>query len=145
MWGALLPIGEGRNTLSFDDLPAELVRFVTESIDSVELVHVLLSLQADPGREWSVLQLTRELRSTEASIQKRLLDLQLRGVLLRPEKSEKIRYYPADDEVRKKVDLLALAYRERPSRIIELIYSKPPVAIKVFGKMLRGASGLDTR
>lgn len=118
--------------MSFDDLPKDLVDFVFASIDSVEQVHVLLSLQANPAREWTVAELTRELRSAEASIERRVDDLRLRGVLAAAEQPGVVSYKPASERAASCIDLLARAYRERPTRVIELIYSKPPHALKAF-------------
>lgn len=118
--------------MHFDDLPKDLVEFVFASIDSVEQVHVLLSLHADPSREWTVAELTRELRSAEASIGRRVDDLRLRGVLADGEQPGVVRYKPASERAASCIDLLARAYRERPTRVIELIYSKPPQALQAF-------------
>ena len=118
--------------MQFDDLPKTLVDFVTASIDSVEQVHVLLSLHADPSRTWTVAELTRELRSADASIERRIEDLRARGVLARGEAPGTVSFRPASPGARDCIELLAKAYRERPTRLIELIYSKPPQALQAF-------------
>lgn len=118
--------------LSFSDLPPELIEFVAGAIDSVEQVHVLMALQADPVRGWTVAELTRELRSVESSIQRRLEDLYSKNVLLRPASGDPIRYMAANPKAEACIGLLAKSYRERPTRLIELIYSRPPAAIQAF-------------
>lgn len=123
--------------MRFDDLPKNLVDFVTASIDSVEQVHVLLSLHADPSREWTVAELTRELRSAEGSIERRIEDLRNRNVLAKAEKAGIVSYVPASDSARGCIELLVKAYRERPTRVIELIYSKPPQALQAFADAFR--------
>ena len=115
--------------MQFDDLPAELVAFISASIDSVEQVHVLLTLQANPSRHWTVAELTRELRSTESSIALRLEDLYAKKVLRR---DGALRYLPASPNAESCLQLLGKTYRERPSRVIELIYAKPPQSLQAF-------------
>lgn len=121
----------GGHILNFSDLPAELVEFISTSIDSVEQVHVLLALHANPSREWTVAELTHELRSVESSISRRLVDLYGKNVLARPA-SAAVRFLPGNPKAEAAISLLAKTYRERPARVIELIYSKPPQAIQAF-------------
>lgn len=123
--------------MRFDDLPKPLVDFVTASIDSVEQVHVLLSLHANPERSWTVAELTRELRSADVSIERRIEDLRLRNVLARGEAPGTVSFKPASEVARNCIELLAKAYRERPTRVIELIYSKPPLAVQAFADAFR--------
>lgn len=119
--------------MGFEDLPSTLVDFVHGSVDSVEQVLVLLTMQAQPNRSWTVRELTKELRSVESSIERRLLDLYQKNVLHPPAKGVSTHnFHPSSDKIASAILELAKIYREKPSRLIELIYSKPPQAIQAF-------------
>lgn len=118
-----------------EDLPDEVSRFIISFIDSVEQLNVLLLLYRDPSREWSAAEITSELRSTEGSIGRRLEDLYSRQVLDVPKAFRHT--YTVREDLRGAVAQLEVAYRERPLRIIELIYSQPPMALRVFADAFR--------
>lgn len=119
--------------MAFEDIPSALVEFVHSSVDSVEQVLVLLALQSQPERRFTIAELTKELRSVESSIERRLRDLYAKNVLQPPAKGDSTHCYrPTSEKVAAVIDVLAKAYRERPSRVIELIYSRPPQAIQAF-------------
>ena len=65
-----------------DEIPAELLAFVHHCIDSVESLQVLTLLLENRNHPWTVDLLSDELRSSRASVQKRVQDLQGCGVLL---------------------------------------------------------------
>ncbi len=120
--------------MAFLDFPDDLVEFAAIHIDSVEQIMILQLLHADPARVWTVAELTKELRSSEGSIARRLEDFYTKGMLVASPglNSVQFRYTPKSEDAARKVDLLMKFFRERPSKVIEMIYSRPPGAILAF-------------
>jgi hypothetical protein len=117
-----------------DDLPQEVMKFVAAHIDSVEQALVLQALLENPGRAWTIPELTKELRSADASIERRLQDFYQRGVLLPPAPGHegKLIFLPASKKMEKAIQLFMKAFKERPSRVIELIFAQPSRSIQAF-------------
>lgn len=107
--------------------------FIHRCIDSVELLRVLLLIQADRNRDWTYEQINSELRSTPDSIRKRVADL-IQKKVIAPEAltGDKVKYIPFSPEVEELVMALAGHYQLRPYKIIDLIFSKPNSAIQSF-------------
>lgn len=104
----------------------EVRRFISEYIDSVELLEVLLLLRRDPTREWSAETVSREIRSNPTSVTTRLNNLRSRGLLsVREAPAPLYRYQPKTGELDLAIKGLAEAYAERQARVIDLIFSKP--------------------
>ena len=119
--------------MTTDDIPEHVRRFITEYIDSVEQLRVLLLLFENPDRRWSVGQITRELRSSDGSITKRIEDLHERGLLARdPAEPDLHTFEHVQEDLRATVRDLAEANASRPYRVIELIYARPNEALRAF-------------
>lgn len=116
-----------------DDLPQEVVQFVAAHIDSVEQILVLQALVENRSRAWTIPDLTKELRSADTSIERRLRDFYRKGVLLPPvAESTAFFFSPASEEMEKSIQLLIKTFRERPSRMVALIFSQPPRSLQAF-------------
>lgn len=125
-----------------DDIPNEILNFLHECIDSVEQLRVLLLLSDNPVRVWTVTELTKELRSTETSIQKRLDDLYSRGVLARDSSlAGKHRFNPSSEDMRTLVKSLEQINQARPYRVIDAIFSRPSEALKAFADAFKFRGG----
>jgi hypothetical protein len=121
-----------------DKLPEILRHFLESSIDSVEQLRVLLLLRSDLNRQWTIEEITAEMRSSTSSIQKRLDDLYARGVLVHlPESGERHSYRPANDQLRDVITLLAEVDLVRPYCVIDAIYSNPTKSLKAFSDAFR--------
>lgn len=120
-------------TTQRDEIPPELLRFLHSSIDSVEQLQILLLLAEDNSSDWTIDSVSRELRSTYGSVEKRIMDLQNSGVLT-PEASldGKLRFLPSSPAIKEIVLELTQIYRQRPHRVIAQIYNKPPAALQSF-------------
>jgi hypothetical protein len=116
-----------------DDIPEDVRCLIIDSIDSVEQLQVLLLLLEQPKRVWLVPDITAELRSSDGSIEKRLSDLYGRRILRR-EPGDELRhtYLPFSPEIDPVIRRLAEVYRQRPNRVIDLIYSRPNEALRAF-------------
>lgn len=119
-------------------ISARVREFIHRSIDSVELLRVLLLIQADRSRDWTYEQLNGELRSTLDSIRKRVADLVAKRVLA-PEActTDRVRYLPFSPDTEELVMVLAGHYQLRPYKVIDLIFSRPNSAIQSFADSFR--------
>lgn len=115
--------------MGIEGLPEDVIDFIVDFIDSVEQLNVLFLLQTHSERSWTLDEITRELRSTETSIQRRLEALYSRNILV-PSKDGKHRYTPCSMEVARTLSHLSDVYKTKPYRIIEAIYSKPDEVLK---------------
>lgn len=115
-----------------DGISENVKRFIAAYIDSVELLEVLLLLRSH-AREWSTESVSQEIRSSPISVTKRLTDLCERGLLSVKESRPPLYFYkPRTGELDRAVRELADAYRERPTRIIELIFSRQTDTLRKF-------------
>lgn len=116
-----------------EGISPEVKRFISEYIDSVELLEVLLLLRNGGKKEWSVDSVSRELRSTPDSVAKRLGDLCARRLLSKKEGAVPLYHYlPETKELDSATQRLAQAYAERRATVIDLIFSKPTDALRHF-------------
>jgi hypothetical protein len=111
-----------------DSLPSDVARFLSEHIESVEAVNVLLLLFEQPARAWSADEVGRESRTNEFSA-----ELHLRALadkrLLRVSPGPPVTYQ-ADPAFTHVVSSLARTFRERRVAVITFIYSRPDDAEK---------------
>lgn len=108
------------------DLPAEVVAFVRDHIDSVRQLEVLLSLRDGGTTRCTPAALSRELRSPEAWTEQQLDDLYSRGLLGREELNgagPSFWYQPYDRELDRTVAQVADCFRRRKTRVVALILS----------------------
>jgi hypothetical protein len=112
------------------DLQPEVRKFISDHVHSIEQLEVLLLLRASPDRTWSAADVNAELRTSLASAQVRLRELERDRLLIADGASAGYRYHPADAEQRRVIDLVAEAYRERRVTVTTLVFSKPQDAIR---------------
>jgi DNA-binding HxlR family transcriptional regulator len=119
--------------LTDEAISHEVKRFISEYINSVELLEVLLLIRSAAKKEWSVDSISGELRSSPESVSKRLTDLCARGLVSRRDMPVPIyRYDPKTKELDVAITGLAQAYAERRTRVIDLIFSKPIDTLRNF-------------
>jgi hypothetical protein len=96
-------------------------KFIFQSIDSVELLEVLLYLRQH-FQEWkNADHVSRELRSNRDSILSRLEFLESLGLL--EKKDQLYRYFPLTPEQDETVSRVAEDYKTKRHQILELIFS----------------------
>lgn len=116
----------------------ELMRFIFDCIDSVEQLDVLLLIHAHPDREWTFPEISRELRSSEASIRKRIVTLKEKSIIDPSALSPRgVRYMPFSEKVGQLVNNLSAIYPVQPYRVMELIFNKEKSAIQSFADSFR--------
>jgi hypothetical protein len=121
------------------ELPADVVDFLARHIDSVEQLETLLLLHREPERGWSATEAARALYSRPESVGRRLAVLHLQG-LLRVSDDEPepcFHYAPNTSEAHAAVGRLADAYRERRTRVVTLIASRPMDNVRAFADAFR--------
>lgn len=112
-----------------------LVQFIGRYIEAVETLEILLLLREHRARTWSAQEVNDSLRSSLASVTHRLDDLAGYQLLARSERG--FRYEPDSPRLAALVDELAVAYRDRRHRVIELIFSKPTREIHSFSNAFK--------
>lgn len=114
-------------------------RFVAAHVSSIELLEVLLLLRQNEGREWRAAEVAREIGSSLMSIRDRLANLAARRfVAVREADDDTLYRYAADGDLRKVIDDLAKAYKERRLAVVDLIYARPqPSDIETFSDAFR--------
>jgi predicted ArsR family transcriptional regulator len=119
-------------------MPAEAIqpearRFIAEYITSVAQLEMLLLLRTNPQQEWSVEELSRELRIEPAWASSQLRNLCDAG-LLHCEEREKPTYCyrPRTAELDGAAAAVAQAYLLHRVSVVELIYSDSNSTIRAF-------------
>ena len=119
--------------MATDDISKEVKRFISDHIDSVEALEVLLLLRDYPNREWSAEEVSRELYTQTESAAKRLAELQSINLLAATGGPSLLyRYSPDTGELDRTVSELSKAYKERRVTVIGLIFSSPSDKIRTF-------------
>ena len=116
----------------------ELEKFIAEEIQSLEQVEILLLLSGNPHRWWSARAVYDVVKSNPASVDARLEELAARGILQKQKEGAiEYRFSPSDERIWKVVNQLRDAYKERPVKVVQAIYSKPPDAVQEFARAFR--------
>lgn len=111
--------------MSENKISKEVKDFVFHSIDSVEQLDILLLLQSDVQKKWSIKEISNFLRSTPTSIEKRVSKLIEQNLLLEASvPGEKIYSLHFQSEaVLNIVSELAEIYKTHRYGILEIIFS----------------------
>jgi hypothetical protein len=117
-----------------NEVPAHVLRFLEENIDTVPQLETLLMMSEVPDRIWTTADVASRNYITEQRAEDTLHALQRRGLLSSEESPARFRFNPAKDDVRALVADLARCYQTNLSRITTLIHSKPSASIKEFAR-----------
>jgi hypothetical protein len=111
-------------------LPPEDQELVSRRQGTMEEIETLLAL-ADAAAPLTINEISERLRlplgALPSTSLQRLVASQLVAVESEGE-TERYRYAPATPELRRSVDLLRVAYNERPVTLVRLVYQRPTVA-----------------
>lgn len=116
-------------------VPASVREFVTEHIDSVAQLEVLLLLRAQPNKEWTAREVAAALVIEPESVALGWLDHLTRHRLVRAQRNT-YRYRPPT-ELRSTLDDLAESYAKYRVTLVALIFSKPSGEIGRFADTFR--------
>ena len=124
--------------MSESGISQEILNFITEYIDSVVQLEVLLLLHNAPQTDWRAADVARELRIEPSGAATQLAELCTRGLLSCPDPSQPIyRYSPRTPAIDQAISGLAKVYEERRVSVINQIYAKPVDKLKSFSDAFR--------
>jgi hypothetical protein len=112
-------------------IPDSVARLIAAQIRSLEQLETLLLLAGNPQKEWSAEEVYSVIRSSRGSVAERLEELRWQG-LLSVAADARYRYAPQVPETAAAIELLALLYKERRVKIVEMIYSQPSDPLRGF-------------
>lgn len=105
--------------------PDEVRRFILTSIPSVPYLEAMLMLRIEADAGWDGKALAKRLYMAEKAAEALLDELHAAGVLLRQtEEPATYRYDPESEELRQKIDALAVVYSAHLVEVANLIHSK---------------------
>lgn len=113
----------------------ELDHFIAAEVNSLEQLEILLLLSGNPHKWWTANGVYDVVKSSPQSVQDRLNEMVGKGIL-RKETDSETRYQFGSTEgiIWNTINELREAYKERPVKVVQAIYSKPPDAVKEFAK-----------
>ena len=104
-----------------NDIPAEVVRFIAEQIQSLEQLEVLLLVSALPDRHWTPDGVFQVVQTNRDVVQQRLDEFVKRGLMSKSE--EGYRYAPKSEALARQIATTSQIYKLRRHKLIEIIYS----------------------
>ncbi len=113
----------------------QLSDFIRACVRSVWALELLLFLRRNADRAWDSNTLVRELRSSERAVEEALATFERAGLVVRD--GDAASYKPAAPDLDRRVDLLATAYRDRPSAVIRAIVASPNDRLQAFADAFR--------
>jgi hypothetical protein len=115
----------------------ELDKYITAEIQSLEQLEIILLLSGNPHKWWTAQGVYEVIKSSLASVEGRLRGLLDKGVL-QMDREGRYQFAPPDKAIWKLVSELREAYKERPVKVVQAIYSaKAPDAVQEFAKAFR--------
>jgi hypothetical protein len=112
------------------DLPREVRDLIIRQLHSMEEIEVLLALAGSPAA-LTAREIRERLRLPLSDLPLPSLPRLIGYRLIRCEETSsgsRYSYAATDPAVRRAVDLLAVAYNERPVTLVRLVYNRPSVA-----------------
>lgn len=120
-------------------IPHDLAQFIQRCIDRLETLDLLLLLQSNAARAWTVQQLSDEMRSSTLATESALAMLLRHGFVAKD--GHTFRFRPSTPELEETTRRLAACYRERRSAVIAAIFSRPSEAVRSFADAFRFKKG----
>lgn len=113
----------------------ELKQFIATEIQSLEQLEILLLLSGNPHRWWTATSVYEVIKSSRASVEERLSELAQRGLLkAEGDRDRSYQFAPHSDHLWQAVSQLRDAYKERPVKVVQAIYSKPRDGVQEFAR-----------
>lgn len=116
-------------------LPLDIKQFLTEMIESIAHLEVLLMLLSRPEKKFSAEEVSRELRSNTHSATNQLEQLTSKGLL--KQENALFQYSPSSEEIDLKVKELYDVYKKMPVAVVTAIYEKPQDKLKDFSNAFK--------
>ncbi|MDX1952516.1 MAG: hypothetical protein SFY81_10040 [Verrucomicrobiota bacterium] len=107
----------------------ELEKFIQSQFETLEQLEVLLLLARVPEKIWEARAVYEVIKSSLPSVEQRLKELVSQGYLVEVQGNAlAYQYAPTSEEASRLVTELVRAYKERPVKVVQAIYSRPPKA-----------------
>jgi DNA-binding IclR family transcriptional regulator len=121
--------------LSETSVPPDVAQFIRQCIDRLETLDVLLLLQATSSKDWTVQQISDEMRSSLLAAETAIATLLTHGLVSR--EGSGYRFRPATPGLEEQTQRLAACYRERRAAVITQIVSRRTDSIRSFADAFR--------
>ena len=116
------------------EIPAAVLGFIDECIDSVPQLETLLMMKDEPRRAWTVDTVAARTYIPLAEAARVLEALQRRALIAPAATGAGFSYQPGDAHHRELIDEVARTYRANLTRIATIIHEKPPASLKEFAR-----------
>ncbi len=121
-----------------DGIPPRVKQFITDHLDSVMQLEMLLLLAGHAERVWTAGELAQQLRIDPAWVDVQLSTMAAGGLVVATGGSPaQFRYEPRIPELGQTVDELSQTYADRRVTVIGLIFAKPTDKIRSFADAFR--------
>jgi hypothetical protein len=125
-----------------DGIPARVKQFITDHVDSVMQLEVLLLLAAPDSRAWTASELAQQMRVDAAWVDATLRTMAAKGLVSVNDGAgaggaAQFKYDPRTAELGAAVNELADAYADRRVTVIGLIFAKPTDKLRSFADAFR--------
>lgn len=123
-----------------DGITARVKQFITEHLDSVMQLELLLQIASCAGKTCTAPELAQQLRIDAAWVEAQLRAMAAVGLIGASELSgsaSQFKYEPRTPELAATVDELARAYADRRVTVIGLIFAKPTDKLRSFADAFR--------
>lgn len=121
--------------MSQGELPADVVHFLTEKVDTVPHLEALLLLWDSRPKAWTHEEISVRVYVPPAKAQGILQDLlRQKLVALDPESPDRFRYDGSWDDSGAMMQKVAATYRQQLVRVANLIHSKASPAVRDFAR-----------
>jgi predicted transcriptional regulator len=117
--------------MSVSDLPEEVRQFISEYIQTVGALDLLILLKRSPSRLWSLDEIAQELRTSAIGVAGFLANFITSGLVSEHDGS-KYSYNNTANKLDSVVNNLAHQYSLRPVAVVNAIYSTPSDKIQTF-------------
>jgi hypothetical protein len=117
-----------------NEVPAHVLRFLQESIDTVPQLETLLMMNEAPDQTWLITDVASRNYISEQRATDILSALQRRNLVSTEGSPPRFRFNPASEDIRLAIADLARCYRRHLSRITAFIHEKPSASVKEFAR-----------
>jgi len=112
-------------------IPADIERFIVETIDSVAQLEALLLFRSNPEEKWNIRELADRLYIGEKQTAELVMQLCAADLVAQRDAAQ-YQYQPNSIELQRKIDRLAELYAKHLVPITHLIHSKPKTRVRAF-------------
>lgn len=116
------------------EIPARVLRFVEELIDTVPQLETLLMMNDHPSESWTAADVAARVYVSIGQATVILDALERRGLVAPGATPEAFHIHFADERRHALIQEVAATYRANLSRIATFIHEKPPASLKEFAR-----------